>query len=56
MTERLDTPDDLFPFAEALVRRIVRRYQLEWDAHCTADAIQKEYSTRVCVGERRIMM
>ena len=41
MAEQSQTPDDLHPFAEALVRQLVGRQQLKWDKDRCADAAQK---------------
>ena len=40
MTEHPDTPDDLYPFAEALVRKM---NPPGWDEHRKEDAIQELY-------------
>ncbi len=40
MADNRDSPDDLYPFARALVRKLVNRYQLTWDSHRKEDAEQ----------------
>lgn len=40
MAENRDSPEDLFDFAQALVRKLKRRHQLEWDEHRAEDAVQ----------------
>ena len=35
-----DRPEDLYPFAEALVRKLKVRHQLQWSEHRMEDAIQ----------------
>lgn len=35
-----DRPEDLYPFAEALVRKLKARHQLQWSEHRMEDAIQ----------------
>jgi len=36
-----DSPDDLHEFAKALVGKLIRRHQLEWDEHRYEDAVQE---------------
>lgn len=40
MVEERDSPEDLFKFAQALVRKLKRRRQLNWDEHRMEDAAQ----------------
>ncbi len=40
MVEHPDTPEDLYPFAQALVISLVKKKQLRWDEHRVEDAIQ----------------
>ncbi len=40
MADDRDSPDDLYPFAQALVRKLIRRHQLTWDEHRKEDAAQ----------------
>ena len=41
MAEQSQTPDDLCPFAEALVRQLVAKKQLAWDEQRREDAVQE---------------
>ncbi|MCA9208135.1 MAG: helix-turn-helix domain-containing protein [Planctomycetales bacterium] len=36
-----DSPDDLYPFAKALVRKLLKRKGLQWDRHRVEDAEQE---------------
>jgi len=38
MANERDSPDDLYPFAKALVRKLVRRHGLDWNSHRVEDA------------------
>lgn len=40
MAHERDSPDDLYPFARALVRKLVKRHGLEWSSHRIEDAEQ----------------
>lgn len=40
MAEERDSPEDLFNFAQALVRKLKMRRQLNWDEHRMEDAAQ----------------
>jgi len=40
MTEERDTPDDLYPFAEMLVKQLKKQHQLRWNKHRMEDATQ----------------
>jgi hypothetical protein len=40
MTEERDTPDDLFPFAQMLVKQLKAQHQLRWSRHKVEDAEQ----------------
>ena len=40
MTEERDTPDDLFPFAQVLVKQLKAQHQLRWSKHKMEDAEQ----------------
>lgn len=40
MPKERDTPDDLYPFAQMLVRELKRKYQLRWNEHRMEDAEQ----------------
>jgi hypothetical protein len=36
-----DSPDDLYPFAQALVRKLLKKNGLKWDCHRVEDAEQE---------------
>lgn len=38
MATHRDSSDDLYPFAEVLLRKLVARYGLDWNPHKTEDA------------------
>lgn len=40
MPKERDTPDDLYPFAQMLVKELKRKYQLRWNEHRMEDAEQ----------------
>ena len=40
MAEDRNSPEDLYDFAQMLVRKMKKRYQLEWDVHRREDAEQ----------------
>lgn len=40
MTEERNTPDDLFPFAQMLVKQLKAQHQLRWGRHKMEDAAQ----------------
>jgi len=41
MAEQRDSPDDLYPFAQMLVRRLIKKHQLRWGEHRIEDAEQE---------------
>lgn len=40
MPKERDTPDDLYPFAQMLVKELKRKHQLQWNKHQEEDATQ----------------
>lgn len=40
MPKERDTPDDLYPFAQMLVKELKRKYELRWNEHRMEDAEQ----------------
>jgi hypothetical protein len=41
MADERDSPDDLYPFAQALVRKLMKKHGLNWSSHRTEDAEQE---------------
>ena len=40
MSDERDSPDDLYPFAQMLVKQLLKQYRLRWNEHKLEDAVQ----------------
>jgi DNA-directed RNA polymerase specialized sigma24 family protein len=41
MADERDSPDDLYPFAQMLVRKLIKKHGLKWDEHRIEDSEQE---------------